>query len=577
MAQTGTMIELEGIAVAGGSRVGRAVVYEEDAGVAIPLVPYGTPEDELQRLDAALADAKKALDRLRESLGGDTSIGEIFRAHALMLDEARPAIEEGIREGLSAEHAVSRVMHGLAERFAAAEHPMFEQYRRDLLDLERRLLRLLAGATTDAKPEGDGSAPTVVVARDLSPSQVAALEGEDVAAIAVEQGGATSHTAVIAKSLGIPCVLGVVGLIAHTQPGDRIWVDGTHGRVVLHPDPETVERARGIGERYDRLEAVLLRESSLPAETLDGHRVTLLANVEYPMDVAAGVERGADGVGLYRTEFLYDPIQGLPSEEDHLRAYRATLRRIGSGRLTIRTFDFGADKDLPGEGPVEPNPAMGLRSLRWCFAHPEVFRVQLRALLRVAAEGDVRVMLPMVGSVSEIRRAKAMLRQAARELEAEGIAHRADPPLGIMVEIPAAAVIADILAREVDFFSIGTNDLIQYDLAVDRVNASVASLFRPSHPSVLRLLRLTIQAAQEAEIGLTMCGEMGGHSIYTPLLLGMGLRAFSLTPGYIPRVRRLVRSITLREARALAAQCLRLRTAQEVQDLLQSRVQPVGA
>ena len=215
--------------------------------------------------------------------------------------------------------------------------------------------------------------------------------------------------------------------------------------------------------------------------------------------------------------------------------------------------------------------------MRWCFAHPEVFRVQLRALLRVAAEGDVRIMLPMVGSLSEIRRARAMLRQAARELKAEDIAHRPDPPLGIMIEIPAAAVIADVLAKEVDFFSIGTNDLIQYDLAVDRVNARVASLFRPAHPSVLRLLHQTIQAAAEQGIPVTMCGEMGGHSIYTALLLGMGIRQFSLTPGYIPRVRRLVRSITLREARALAAQCMRLGTAQEVQDLLQARVRPVGA
>jgi phosphotransferase system enzyme I (PtsI) len=268
------MIQLEGIPVAGGSRVGCAVLYEEHPGVAIPLVPSGSPEEELARLDAALAEARAALERLRESLGGDTSIGEIFRAHALMLEDARPRIEEGIRQGLSAEHAVSRVMHAFAQRFAAAKNPIFEQHRRDVVDLERRVLRILAGATREVTPEGDGASPTVVVARDLSPSQVAALEGEDVAAIAVEQGGATSHTAVIAKSLGIPCVLGVVGLTAHVKPGDRIWVDGSRGMVVLHPDPETVDRARGIGERYERLEAVLLRESHLPAETLDGHRVT---------------------------------------------------------------------------------------------------------------------------------------------------------------------------------------------------------------------------------------------------------------------------------------------------------------
>ncbi len=575
MAADAPMIELHGIAVAGGSRVGRAVPYGEAPGLAISLVPMGPPEEEVLRLGRALDDAHAALDRLRESLGGDTSIGEIFRAHALMLDVVRPNVEETIREGLSAEHAVARVLHGVAERFAAADNPMVAQRRRDVVDLERRLLRALAGGEREGVPTSGGS-PIVIVARDLTPSEAAALEGEDVAAIAIEQGGATSHTAVIAKSLGVPCVVGVEGLSARVQPGDSIWVDGTHGLVVIHPDPEAVARARGVAEVYERLEANLLRESDLPAETLDGHEVVLLANVEYPMDVMSGVARGASGVGLYRTEFLYDPSSGLPREEDHLAAYRSTLARIGNGRLTIRTFDFGADKGTPGEGPREPNPAMGLRSLRWCFAHPDPFRIQLRALLRVAAEGDVRIMLPMVGSLSEIRRARAMIRQAARELESEGVPHRPDPPVGIMVEIPAAAVIPDVLAREVDFFSIGTNDLIQYDLAVDRANARVAALFRPSHPSVLRLIDRTISAAAAVGIPVTMCGEMGGHSVYTALLLGMGIRQFSLTPGYIPRARRLVRSLTLRQARALAAQCLRLGTAQEVEDLLHARVSPVG-
>ncbi|MFV1958277.1 MAG: phosphoenolpyruvate--protein phosphotransferase, partial [Planctomycetota bacterium] len=441
-----------------------------------------------------------------------------------------------------------------------------------------RLLRALSGVETRApRPPGGAAAagPAVVVARDLTPSETAALERQDVTAIATELGGATSHTAVIAKSLGIPCVVGVRDLMAHVRPGDPVWIDGTRGVVVIHPDPAAVDRAHSIGERYERLEATLLRESHLPAETLDGHRVLLLANVEYPLDVEAGRERGAGGVGLYRTEFLYDEGAPLPTEEEHLRAYRQTLQRVGSGRLTIRTFDFGADKVMP-EAAAEPNPAMGLRSLRWCFAHPAVFRVQLRALLRVAAEGDVRILLPMVGSVSEVRRARAMLRQAARELEVEGVPHRPDPPVGIMIEIPAAAVVADVLAREVDFFSIGTNDLIQYDLAVDRVNPRVASLFRPSHPSVLRLIDQSVRAAAAARIPVTMCGEMGGQSIYTALLLGMGIRAFSLTPGYIPRVRRLVRTLTLRRARAVAARCLLLGTAREIETYLHARVTPVG-
>jgi phosphotransferase system enzyme I (PtsI) len=360
-------------------------------------------------------------------------------------------------------------------------------------------------------------------------------------------------------------------------PGDVVWVDGSRGTVVLEPDEESLAQARGLGERYERLEATLLAESNLPAETLDGHRAVLLANIEYPLDVEAGVVRGAEGVGLFRTEFLYDAREGIPSEEEHLAAYRQTLALIGGRRLTVRTFDFGSDKERPGGGGREPNPALGVRSLRWCFEHPAPFRIQLRALLRVAAEGDVRIMLPMVGSLEELRRAKAMIRQVAVELAEQGLPHRPDPPVGIMIEIPAAALTADVLAPHVDFFSIGTNDLIQYDLAVDRMNPKVAPLFRPSHPSLLRLIRQTIDAANGCGKPVTMCGEMGGASIYTVLLLGMGIREFSLTPGYVPRARRLLRGLTLRQARQVAAQCMRLSTAEEVEAHLLARVTPVGA
>jgi phosphotransferase system enzyme I (PtsI) len=577
MVDVPAMTELRGIPVAGGSRVGRALLVGEEApGTAIPLVPRGRPPQEVERLERAFDEARAGLERLHESLGGDTSIGEIFRAHALMLEDVRPEIEDLIREGCSAEHAVARVMHAKAERFTTLQNPTLQSHRRDIVDLERRLLRALTGHGVEAPAPDDGDGPRVVVALDLTPSETADLEGLHVVGLAMERGGATSHSAVIAKSLGIPCVVGVEHLTAHVQPGDTVWVDGTRGLVVVNPDPETVRQARGLGERYERLEAVLLRESHLPAETLDGHRAVLLANVEYPMDVEAGLARGAQGVGLYRTEFLYDRERGLPSEAEQLEIYGATLARVAGQRLTVRTFDFGADKEMPRPGPPEPNPAMGLRSLRWCFANPDLFLAQLRALLRVAARGDVRILLPMVGSLEEVRRARAMIRQAARELEAAAIAHRPDPPVGVMVEIPAAAVIADLLAREVDFFSIGTNDLIQYDLAVDRVNAQVAGLFRPSHPSVLRLLDHIVRAGSAAGIPVSMCGEMGGHSVYAALLLGIGIREFSLTPGSIPRVRRLLRTLTLHRARMLAARSLSLATAEEVEAFLHARLTPEG-
>ncbi len=575
-----SMNELRGIPVSGGSRVGRALLYDETPEVSPPTAQHPTDvEAEVKRLRRAAELAKEDLISLRESLASQEGIAAIFGAHEAMLDDFLPKLEDAIREGAGAERAVATVMHAYAAELARVRNALVAQRSQDIVDLERRLLRALAGLKPQAPEPGHADGPVVVVASDLTPSETAQLENRNIAAIALELGGPTSHTAVIAKSLGIPCVFGVNELIAAVEPGDMIWVDGTKGTVVIEPDAEAVERAVGLGERYEKLEATLLREAHLPAETLDGHRAALLANIEFALDVDAGVARGAEGVGLYRTEFLYNAESGLPTEDEHLSAYRSTLESIGGGRLTIRTYDFGADKENPAaaaEDP-EPNPALGVRSLRWCFLHPEPFRTQLRALLRVAAEGDVRIMLPMVGSLEELRRAKAIIADVASELQEEGLDHRPDPPIGIMIEIPGAAVTADVLAREADFFSIGTNDLIQYDLAVDRMNPRVADLFRPSHPSLLRLLQGTINAANEARIPVTMCGEMGTKSIYTVLLFGMGVRVFSLTPGYIPRAKRLLRGLTLHEARSIARQCMRLETADEVEQLLEERVVEVGS
>ena len=574
------MTELRGIAVVGGSRVGRALLFDEVPDVTpTAAVPPSDVEAEVERLHRAAELAQQDLESLQESVSGkQEGVSQIFRAHAEMLEDFIPKVMVAIREGATAEHAVATVFHSFASVLAQKADPVFAQRAQDIIDLQKRMLRALSGLQPASPDPGAEDGAVVVVATDLTPSETAALQGRNIAAIALEYGGATSHTALIAKSLGIPCVVGVPELSRRVQPGDTIWVDGSSGTVVIEPDAATVERAVGLGERYERLEARLIRESDLPAETLDGHRALLLANVEFPLDVEAGMARGAQGVGLFRTEFLRGASGEIPSEAEQIDAYRQTLTLIEGRPITIRTFDFGMDKVVPGIGAShEPNPALGERSLRWCFANPEAFHTQLRALLRVAAEGDVRIMLPMVGSLEEVRAARAALRRAADELAAEDIPHRADPPLGVMIEIPAAATTADLLAREVDFFSIGTNDLIQYDLAVDRLNSRVAQLFRPSHPSVLRLVQTTIQVAADADIPVTMCGEMGGHSIYTVLLLGMGLRAFSLTPGYIPRARRLIRSLTLRDARAIAAQALRMETAEDVEALLLARVEPVGA
>lgn len=569
------MRSLQGIPVSGGSRIGRAVHHEA--------VPYAvdrrtvTPEEVPQEV-VRLADAVRAAQAgLSESQQGlDPKVGSIFEAHRLLLEAVAPEIEEAVRAGAAAGHAVASVMRRYANRLAELPDPFFAERRQDVLDVERRLLSALAGLPAARVAGGDGRSPVVVVAEDLTPTEAAALSGAPVAGLVLEHGGPTSHTAILAKALGFPCVVGIPGVVAAIAPGAEVWVDGTTGQVVVDPDAASKDLARTRARDWEETERLLLEETGLPAETLDGHRVTLLGNIEFPLEVVAAVERGAAGVGLYRTEFLFDPKRPVPDEAAHLAAYREALSRVRPGRLTIRTFDFGSDKAVPGGSVAEPNPALGARSLRWCFAHEEVFLPQVRALLRVAAEGDVRVLLPMVGSPDDLRRARAVFANAAEALAREGIPHRKDPPIGVMIEVPAAAVSADLLAKEADFFSIGTNDLIQYSLAVDRANEQVAPLFRPSHPSVLRLIEGTVSAAAARGIPVTMCGEMGGEAAYTVLLLGLGLRELSMTPVVIPRVRRLIRGLTLPLARAVAQRAKRLSTADEVDAYLARAIPPSG-
>ena len=564
------MRRLQGIPVSGGSRIGRAVHHE-----AVPFAATSrrsvAPDEvasELERLSTAQREADRGLVEAQKALVVDPKVGSIFEVHRMLLEAVTPEIADAVRAGTSAEHAVETVLRRHANRLAQLADPVFAERRQDVLDVERRLLRALAGSPAPRVPEGDGRSPVVVVAEDLTPSETAALAGGRVVGLVLEHGGPTSHTAIIAKALGFPCVVGVRGVVGAVAPGTEVWVDGAAGVVVVDPDSVSRAEAERRGVAYEAHERALLEESHLPAETLDGHAVTLLANIEFPLEVGAAAERGAAGIGLFRTEFLFDPARPVPDEEEHLAAYRAALERVRPGRLTIRTFDFGADKATPGGATDERNPALGVRSLRWCFAHPDTFRAQLRALLRVAAEGDVRIMLPMVASLDDVRRARAMLAEASASLLREGVPHRPDPPVGAMIEVPAAAVVADVLAAEVDFFSIGTNDLIQYALALDRTNEHVAPLFRPSHPSVLRLITQTVRAAAGRGIPVTMCGEMGGEAVYTVLLLGMGLRELSLTPAVIPRVRRLIRGLTLARARAIAARSLRFATADEVDTYL---------
>lgn len=561
------MRRLRGVGVSGGSRVGRSVHLEAVEFAAGPsAIRAEDVPRELERLARAVQVAVRGLEESQRALALDPRVGSIFEVHRILLDAVRGEIEEAVRSGSSAEHATATVLSRYASRLASIADPMFAERRQDVLDIERRLLRALSGSS--ASSQDRPTAGEVLVALDLTPSEAAALAGGRVGGLVLEHGGATSHTAIIAKALSIPCVVGVAGALAGIPPGVDVWVDGGAGSVVVEPDEKSLEAARERARAHEASERTLLAESHLPTETLDGHAAVLLGNIEFPLEVKAAVDRGAAGVGLYRTEFLFDPAHPVPDEAEHVAAYREALAHTGRGRLTIRTFDFGSDKATPGAASEEANPALGLRSLRWCFGHPDVFRPQLRALLRVATEGDVRIMLPMVGAPEDSRRVRAMLAECARELARDGVPHDPSVRVGAMIEIPAAAATADLLAREVDFFSIGTNDLTQYTLAMDRGHPRLARQADALHPAVLRMMAMTVEGAHEQGKWVGVCGGLASDALAVPLLVGLGLDELSVSVPSIAPVKAAIGRHRLSECSELATEVLRCRTTAEVRQAL---------
>jgi phosphotransferase system enzyme I (PtsI) len=451
----------------------------------------------------------------------------------------------------------------------------------DVRDIAARILgRLLGGRPRSFQEDHPG--PVLVFAPDLTPSEAAGLDRTKVPGFATESGGQASHTAIVAAALEIPAVVGLGPMLAAARAARVAIVDGDEGLVILDPDQPTLDRYRSAAtERSDRFR-VLSEQADLPAETLDQTRVGLWGNIEFVEEVPTCLRLGAAGVGLFRTEFLFLNAESPPSEEQQFETYARVVRSLEGRPIVIRTLDLGSDKlrARAAAAGSEANPALGLRSLRLLLRDPALFRTQLRAILRASCVGDVRVLFPMVTSLDELRQARARLREAGDELAGEGCLVPRGLRIGIMVEVPSAALMADQLAKEVDFFSIGTNDLTQYTLAVDRTNETVAGLYSAADPSVLRLIKMVIEAADARGIDVNLCGAMGGDPLYTTLLLGMGLRQLSMPPHQLPEIRRVIRAIRIEDARALAAEALRLQTAREVTSLLRaglSRVFPEPA
>jgi phosphotransferase system enzyme I (PtsI) len=566
---------LQGMGVSAGVAIGRAVVIET-RGPAIYRIhlPEEDLDAEVERLHQGARLAREELKRTRARAGEDlgNELAAIFDAHILLLSDTNfmGRVESRIRtQQVNAEWAVHKTAEELDNLFANIDDSYLRERSEDLTDVSRHLLRSLQGISHHELAELHEE--VIIVADDLTPSDVIRLGRQQVMGFAIESGGRTSHTTIIARSLNLPVVAGLAGVTNRLTDQAPIIVDGETGKVILHPTAEILgsykERRLAIQTR-DR---TLMETRDLSAVTRDGVEIKLMANIDLPEEVNEVTCFGAAGIGLYRSEFLYlEKSPNLPSEDEHVDIYRQMIEAAAPHPAIIRTYDLGGRK-LAREvmDTREENPVLGLRGIRLTLARRDVFRTQIRALYRAAVYGDLWVMLPLVSRLEEVRAFRVFAAEMIDELEREGLPFRRDVRLGIMIEVPAAAMIADMLAREVDFFSIGTNDLIQYSLAVDRNNEHVADLYQPLHPAILRMLRFVIDSAREAGIEVSLCGEMASDPRYALLLAGLGLRRLSVSPRAIPDVKTRIRERSMAELAELAQECLQYATAEDVQKHLE--------
>ena len=574
------MQRLQGIAVSPGVAIGEALVMDSE-GFRIPrrFLARDAVEAEIERLDHAVRECAAQIERNRDTVSRELGkgYGAIFEAHLAMLNDVklRAELEQLIRERhYSPEYAVSRVLRRYAKVFEALENRSLAERANDIVDIEKRLLRNLLGRRREEISEL--TSPVLILAHSLTPSETANLDREFVRGFVTEVGGAGSHTAIVAEGMGIPAVVGIGPFLTDVSGGDTVIIDGDTGLVILQPDEDTLGRYRQEVEAGRSRAAQLHTLRDLPAQTADGVRIQLWGNIEFPHEVTQCLERGSDGIGLYRTEFLYLGADQAPNEEDHLRAYSAVVQQMHGRPVTIRTLDLGADKVLGMPAPDDDrNPFLGLRSIRLSLRNLPLFRTQLRAILRASALGDLRIMFPLISTVLELRQAKMVLADVMEDLEEHGVPFNRDLPIGMMVEVPAAVMMIDHFVEEVDFLSIGTNDLIQYTLAVDRSNKDVASLYTGSDPAVLKLIQMAIQAGQRGGIPVSLCGQMSANPIYTMLLLGLGLRTLSVPPGAIPEVKRMVRSVTMAQCEAVSAKVMTLENARDIKSYLKEELKRV--
>ncbi|MBU4346266.1 MAG: phosphoenolpyruvate--protein phosphotransferase [Candidatus Omnitrophica bacterium] len=574
------MIKVKGIAAASGISIGPAYRIDKEEFV-IPKEPIaqGDIPVQIQLFEEALIQTRREIVALQKRIATDMGQeqAEIFDAHLLVLED-RMLIEEVIsrlkKERLNVAYIFLEVLKKYIDVFSKIEDEYLKERTADINDVGKRILRNLLGKKRmDFK---DLKEKVVLVAHDLSPSDTAAMHKQNVCAFVTDIGGKTSHTAIMAKSLEIPAVVGVEGITLKIKTNDLLIVDGSMGDVIINPDEATLQfyqegqrKLKGIAEKF-------LSVKDLPTLTLDGKQIEITANIELPDEVGSVKLHGAQGIGLYRTEFFYMNRKGLPSEEEHYQAYSYVASEMKPYPVIIRTLDLGGDKFLSQfEIPHEMQNFLGWRAVRFCLARPDIFKVQLRAILRASVHGKLKLMYPMISGVEELRQANKILDDCKEELRKEGLPFNDNIEVGAMIEVPSAAMTCDLLAEEADFFSIGTNDLIQYSLAVDRANEKVAYLYEPLHPAVLRMIKNIIEAAHHAGIWVGMCGEMAGEPAFILIILGLGLDEFSMPPQVIPEVKYIIRSVTLKKAQEIAQKALQLSTGKEVEAFSQLELRKI--
>ena len=562
---------VQGVGVSPGIAIGTAhLVRPVDAPISrYQLEDRRLVAEEIRRFRKALKDSENELLEIKRKFKDQEGLETLYilDVHIMILRDKmliRQTTQNIEEKGINAEWALRMTLDKYRDVFSKVDDEYLRERVSDVEYAGQRILRNLAGVHHETiSGIGDHA---IVIARDLSPADTMQMKVEKIQGFATDMGGKTSHTAIVARAYEIPAVVGLEKITTEARTGDLVIIDGTAGAGIVNPDPEIIRRYEEKKRHYETVEDSLLKNARRPAVTLDRHRLQIGANIEFTEEVASAVHHGADGIGLYRTEFIYINRDRLPTEEEHFCAYRKVVESRGIRWATIRTFDLGGDKFISDPRlAAEMNPVMGLRAIRFCLREVDLFKVQLRAILRASAYGRTKVLFPMISGMEELLETKRIFNEVKKDLKRDGIPYGKDVKIGIMMEVPSAALIAEDLAREVDFFSIGTNDLIQYTLAIDRVNERVSYLYEPLHPAVLKLIRHMVEAGRKAGIEVAMCGEMAGEPVYTMVLLGLGLDELSMNALVIPRVKKIVRSVTLKECKKLVDRIMSFNTASEIE------------